>query len=413
MNDLATPDRPRVAKNQSLGRRRIRHGTSSLVALLLISMVVPLGVAASVVVVGSTGAAASSARNASSDALTAPGATAGLQSLPNVPLAAVSCISKHLCLAVGSEGGFGRDPGTEGTFVQITNGIPGTVQLVPSIYALVGVDCVNATTCYAVGNGPYSEPGVETPPGNTEGVVVIIDNGAVTGISSIPSPSNVLSQSGYSYLYGIGCESAATCLAVGYNSYPGGNAYRVRNGVAGTTPIPTGQGNANGIECVGEWCKINAETNAEGQGGEVEPVQLGQGKKTKITHYLGGSELVYGGDCHPGDFEFCLTAGAQGSPGEGALTFTGNWPTTVTKVAGTSVLKDVGCVDNFWCVAVGTTTSGEGVRVPVVSKSPRTPIAVAGSSSLSGVSCVSNGLCVAVGTGPSSSGVIDSFEITR
>jgi hypothetical protein len=383
--------------------------------MFLLTVGAPLAVAGEAA--GSTTAASPGVEVAggpASAAITTPDVTAGIQNVPKVPLAAVSCFSKHRCLAVGSEGGFGRDPGTEGTYVEITNGIPGPVQLVPSIFALVGVDCVSATTCYAVGNGPFTEPGTQAPPGNTDGVVVIIDNGAVTGISSIPTPSNVLSTSGYSFLYGIGCENAATCLAVGYNLDPGGEAFKVHNGVAGTTPIQTGQANANGIECVGEWCKINAETFDHNQVGEIESVKLGQGKNTKIAQYWGGSESVYGGACHPNDFEFCLTAGTEGGPGgPGTVTFTISSVTVVTKVTGTTTLKDVACAGTFWCVAVGTNTSGVGVRVPVGWESPRTPIPVAGTTSFSGVSCASNGLCVAVGAGPSSSGVVDSFQVSR
>ncbi len=389
--------------------------------LLPLTVAVPLGMVARAGV-STIGAATTGPVAPVAEDLTSPEALAGLQVVPGVGLEGVSCFSKQMCVAVGSEGGFSGIPGTEGAYVTILDGVPGPVETVADTYGFTSVDCVSATTCYAAGTAFYQNPPEQA---TTGGAVVTIVNGSVTNAQGIAPPNFGPGVAGALYLYGIACSSVSACITAGYSNVFGGFAVDASNGVPGQWPKfrATGAYNANGIECVTDgWCMVNAET----LGGVRNNGITGLDETVTIARHgdlAGGAEggedntTLGGGSCHGDDIEFCLIAGSEGAHGiplkggHGLVDVAvGITSTRDVAVPTTRSLSDVSCASLYWCIAAGESKSGEGVLVPVGWETPMSPVPVAGTSEFSGVSCISTGFCVAVGGAPGGA-AIDSFRV--
>jgi hypothetical protein len=113
-------------------------------------------------------------------------------------LNAVSCVSAHMCVAVGRTGF-----GAPGAFAERWNGTAWTLETIaiPNL-ALYGVSCVSATNCTAVGNvfvSPTQYPAVATW------------NGSAWSIQALPVPAG----DSFAGLAGVTCASASACIAVG------------------------------------------------------------------------------------------------------------------------------------------------------------------------------------------------------
>ncbi len=377
----------------------------------------PLTVLAPLGMVARAGAATTGAGTTGPTALvaadlTTPEALGGLQVVPGVGLDDVSCFSKQMCVAVGSESGVGGVPGTEGAYLTITDGMPGPVETVTGTYGFTSVDCVSATTCYVAGTAYYRNfPEQAT----TQGMVVTIVNGSVTNGVGIAPPNFGPGVAGALYLYGIACSSVSACIAAGYSNVVGGFAVDASNGLPGQEQNFLGIGPyaANGIECVTDgWCMVNAETGFD------ETVKIAR-HGNLATGPFGGQvkTILGGGSCHRADIEFCLIAGsegAHGSPptgGHGLIDVAvGVTSTRDVTVPTTDYVSDVSCASLYWCIATGQSLSGDGVLVPVGWGTPMSPVPVTGTSEFSGVSCVNTGLCVAVGGAPDGA-AIDSFRV--
>lgn len=347
--------------------------------------------------------------------LTTPDALAGLQVVPGVGLDGVSCFSKQMCVAVGSEG-------TEGAYVTITDGVPGPVETVAGTYGFTSVDCVSATTCYVAGTAFYQNVPEQA---TTGGVVVTIVKGSVTNGEGIAPPNFGPGAAGALYLYGIACSSVSACITAGYSNVFGGFAVDASNGRPGQEQnfLGTGPDNANGIECTTDgWCMVNAQT----LGGVRDNRVAGLDETVKIALHgnlaagpsgFQNNTTLGGGSCHGDDIEFCLIAGSAGAHG---IPPTGGHGLIVVAVGVTSTrdvavptthdLSDASCASAYWCIATGQTMSGEGVLVPVGWETPMSPVPVTGTSEFSGVSCIGTGLCVAVGGAPGGA-AIDSFRV--
>jgi hypothetical protein len=139
----------------------------------------------------------------------------------------------------------------------ITNGTPGTAQVVSGTSVLQGVACpsattFSATTCEAVGSNSLGQ-----------GMVVPITNG---------SPGTAQAVSGTIYaLQGVACPSGTTCEAVGYNSSFQGAVVPVTNGTPGTAQAVSGTSQLFGVACP-------SATTCEAVG-----FHLGQGVAVTIT----------------------------------------------------------------------------------------------------------------------------------
>src|SRR5262249_36857373 len=103
-------------------------------------------------------------------------------------LGSIACPTSSTCYAVGS------NLSGQGLVVPVTNGTPGSIQVVPDTSDLFGIACPSTSTCYAVGvNGPE------------QAVLVTITAGTVGAAQLLP---------GITQLYGIACPGS-TCYAVG------------------------------------------------------------------------------------------------------------------------------------------------------------------------------------------------------
>ncbi len=332
--------------------------------------------------------------------------------VPNVSLDAVSCVSKAQCVAVGSMPIPPPSQTVVGVIVTITDGVPGPVVEVGSTLGLTSVDCVSTTTCYAAGTDPYAPPGAPYP--NTGGVIVTIENGSAADIAGVPVPSYGPGMPGYAYLYGIGCSGTTTCMAVGYAGALGGFAVNLKNGQLGKEGdlLPISEDSVNGIECVqDDWCVINARTEKgrDSAVGFTEKVKIGLRRGLPV---IPGPSVAYtnlqGGDCHHNDLQFCMVAGSPVRTGPGIVLLVNGG--RAVQVPGTNLLDDISCAGEYWCVAVGQSSFGEGALVPIGWEDPMGVHSVAGTSTFNGVSCAATGYCVAVGTAPTG-GVVDSFRV--
>lgn len=119
---------------------------------------------------------------------------------PTRNLNRIAC-GPSICEATGT-----ADSPRAAAVLQVINGVPGTLQLVPElapvgIGTLLGISCPTDTLCEAVGNADT-------------GVLVPVDS----GVPGTPQPIP-----GTAQLFGIACTSTATsCIAVGSNSDPVG-----------------------------------------------------------------------------------------------------------------------------------------------------------------------------------------------
>ena len=179
-------------------------------------------------------------------------ASAGTLALPvaqPVPgtefLTDVSCASTTFCVAIG------YDP-EEPFVVPITDGVAGAPEGIPGYgqpgtptnMNLNGVTCTSKSSCIAVGTGEIPDP-----PSRVMGVGVIvpITRGVpggvqqVSGVGQIGVPDTII-------FYGVSCSSAATCIAVGTDTYLDGVAVPITDGVAGSeVPVPAFQ--LNSVSC--------------------------------------------------------------------------------------------------------------------------------------------------------------------
>ncbi len=401
--------RSAAARHRGLPTRRVRHLIPALMAVSLLSVAGAPAIAGRVAAAGAGApVAASDAAAPGTEDLTTPEALAGLQLVPGAYLSGVSCVSTLQCVAVGEV-----SDNNEGAYVEINGGIPGVVEAVPGTFSLNSVDCVSATTCYAVGTDPYVNPeGIPT----IGGAVVTISNGNSASVDGLGVPNTGLETPGEMFLYGIGCSGPSACIATGFTSAIAGFSVTVNNGVPSDDLVRTGAMTTNGVECVNALrCMINADVITGHGHGEAEfgwDWAATIGTKGQLLLGKAGGVLkttLNGGSCHQNDLEFCLIAGSARTGGVVDMAI-GVTSAHVATVPGTSALNDVSCAGAFWCVATGQSTSGEGVLVPIGWETPRTPVPVTGTQ-LGAVSCVPTGLCVAVGSGPVNTGVVDSFRV--
>ena len=121
-------------------------------------------------------------------------------------LLGVSCVSAINCTAVGRY--FLGESSPSKTLVERWNGtgwrIVGSANRYPYLNALTAVSCASATSCFAVGSSIASQ----TTPSTT-----LVEHWNGTGFSIVASPNPAGSTR--NVLSGISCASAASCVAVG------------------------------------------------------------------------------------------------------------------------------------------------------------------------------------------------------
>jgi hypothetical protein len=202
---------------------------------------------------------------------------------------------------------------------------------------------------------------------------------------------------GTSVLYGVACQSATSCVAVGKNvAETGGVVVPISDGTPGTPMTVPGTGELDGVSCPGaSSCEAVGE-NAAYTAGVVVPI-TGGNPGSPIT--VPGTRGLDGVAC----------SGATGCEAVGANTaqtvpvvvpITNGTPGAATTVSGTSHLAGLACQSATACEAVGENAAKTaGVVVPITGGTPGSPISVPAASELLGVACQSATSCVAVGNG--------------
>lgn len=266
----------------------------------------------------------------------------------------VACTSATSCLVVGAAPGgqFGR----EGALVEVTNGAPGAVQLIPGTGLLHGIEC-NAANCLAVGQASLNL---------NEGVVVPITSGV---------PGSASGVAGTESLYGIDCHSAGNCVAVGTK------------------------------EVIVGGCGQNCGTDYE-QAVTVAVTNGSPGSPQSVPNSAQTSYL-FGVAC-PASAAGCVAVGENdpnaGNPGTGMVVpITGGAPGAPQPVSGTESLRTLVCQSATSCLAGGLRFGGPGGQTTGVldalntNGSPGTAQDDAGLEQVTGLACADASNCLATG----------------
>jgi hypothetical protein len=141
---------------------------------------------------------------------------------PDNELHGVSCVSASACTAVGLSVG---SNGATSTLIESWNGTKWSIVPSPNLNgfgALYGVSCVSATACTAVGGGASS----------SDFFVTLIEswNGSAWSIVPSPSPGTITNE-----FLGVSCVSASACTAVGDYGYRSGPVRTLIESWNGTT----------------------------------------------------------------------------------------------------------------------------------------------------------------------------------
>ena len=166
---------------------------------------------------------------------------------PASELAAVSCTSATLCVAVGSSGaGHGNSWPTDNSLVESWNGTVWSVVPSPNPDSpdnvLNSVSCTSSTSCVAVGAS-----------GDLYGVNhTLIESWNGTAWSVVPSPNP---DSPDNQLRSVSCISPTVCVAAGYSGAPGADRTLVESWNGSTwsvvpSPSPGSTDVLSGVSCI-------------------------------------------------------------------------------------------------------------------------------------------------------------------
>ncbi len=262
-------------------------------------------------------------------------------------LVAVSCPSAGKCLLGGrspeiiaKQAGMPSLPGVGVTF-QVSNGVAGTLDYITSLAAVVGISCWYPGDCMGIGSAP-SGAGVTFGLRGTSPISLVVSpkNGTYETVSCVAlghceiasflNPNNAASDgivlpwfndavglaqkvSATLGLWGMSCQSAASCMAVGMNREPLSSKLR-------GTFVPV-------------------------QGGTPGPV---------VT--VAGAAQLYSVDCLPSE---CVAVGAATGNVDGALVIIkNNQVAKLQKVASPQYFDHVACPTSNLCVLTGRSGLG-------------------------------------------------------
>ncbi|HTT92319.1 MAG TPA: Ig-like domain-containing protein [Acidimicrobiales bacterium] len=279
-------------------------------------------------------------------------------------LDAVSCPSSGSCVAVGYDTPVGSNGAkTDQALVERLSGGKWSVSPAPDqgtgYNQLNGVSCSSANSCVAVG---FYSPSSTSTGGGPRVLIETLANGSWT---LTPGPALA---AGSSYLEGVSCPSARSCVAVGY--YYNGKGRRalvesLTNGVWTVDRSPDNGSGDNLLDSVSCWSPASC---------------------VAVGYYAAGA-------AHLGLVE-TLGAGGWAITSAPEPSSSGDYPTGVS------------CMASGSCAVVGSYTSGPGgtvdqTLVEVIGIGAWTlaasPSPDAGGDTLGAVSCVALASCVAVG----------------
>ena len=296
-------------------------------------------------------------------ALGAKGWTA--RSTPNAPnsvdrqLYAISCVSVSRCEAVG-------DNGDERNLVEAWDGVRWSTQAAPNpksgLGRLVGVSCVDAKFCEAVG---YSvQPGSAAIPYRPQAE-------RWNGARWIPQNPPSLSESP-SQLFGVSCVSRVFCVAVGGSAYFGGSVIEKWNGVSWSLEShPDGPMYVNQLYAIScssaEFCQAVGCSTTEDCG----PDREGSSSEESLAEEWNGSQWQLSPVANLGDGDLwgvsCSSDKSCAAVGDGdpASPLIEEWNgVDWTKRKGPQVegrLMGISCVGEGVCEAVGFRQGGSVV----------------------------------------------------
>jgi hypothetical protein len=241
----------------------------------------------------------------------------------------VTCVTSSDCWAVGGARRVTAGSSAFGTLTENWNGTSWSIVPSPTPIGATGailrsVDCVDASSCWAVGN-------TATPTGAGQSVLTEQWNGSTWSIgASAPAPA------AYSQLNSVSCTSASNCWAVG-----------TAGSTVETSTVPNLPGGPGDQGLVEQW------------NGTTWSVVPSYQVATPGGGYLGGVTCVSSLDCWATG---AITNG-KGKPA-GALIEQWNgatWsvvpsPTPLNATRG--LLESVSCLDATQCWAVGTAGGG-------------------------------------------------------
>ena len=297
----------------------------------------------------------------------------------------VACPSGTTCYGVGNGG----------LVVTIDDGVVGEVEFAPVDY-LNAIACWNADNCVAVGES-----------GDT-GVVVPVTDGDPGKVQTV----SVTDEEG---LYTVACEtdsSAATCVAGGRSTYPGGTGVVtvIVKGSISSSQLATGTSLFLGAGCTASDCVL-AGTNLdppEGtpgtSGGQIGTTVVVSGTSVGTENNVEGTEQLGAVGCAP-DGSVCYGVvqiyNDLGDPNQYVATFDAS-----TGGVGSSTLdsdfneiQGVACSSAKACWLAGfANPSGGGEIGQLVNGSQTGNQTVNGADIFNAVACSSEGTCETVGT---------------
>ncbi|MGD1033732.1 MAG: hypothetical protein ABR977_04795 [Candidatus Dormibacteria bacterium] len=328
--------------------------------------------------------------------------------LPSSDLLGVNCVSASDCWAVGSTS---ADGVTNEGLIENYNGTTWSVVASPSLGAtsvtLIGVTCFGASDCWAVGSSGTPE----TPTNLIEHY-----NGTAWSLGTAPSFSAGI----YSLLQGVTCVSATVCWAVGYER-SGTLSALIEEYSAGAWSVATGAAISGAVdsEFAGVTCVSASECWAVGNYATVGDLTYPLAEEYTGSSWTLGSPVTPLGSS---DTEFwsvsCVSATDCWSVGTSEVSDFGLYETLIEQytASGWSVVSSynpptsyeaihwgVTCVSATDCWAVGEYVDADFNAFPLIEQYNGTSWSGAYSPSpsddaeLVGVSCVSSADCVSVG----------------
>jgi hypothetical protein len=333
-------------------------------------------------------------------------------------LSGVSCVTASFCAAVGSyvlttsivTGG-----SVSKTLIESWNGSAWSKVTSPNRYqnnnALNAVSCLSASSCTAVGTFLTS---------NGEHTQTLVESWNGSAWSKVPSPNNGSIRESNA-LVGVSCVSASFCVAVGSYSPTGGSSLQALveswNGSAWSiVPTPaTSSSNLDAVSCVSaSFC--TAVGGYVPSGGSVAQtlIETWNGSSWSIVPAPASSTNEYelkAVSCVSASF-----CAAVGQVGLSTLTEEWNgssWSVVPSPDNGTNAnyLDSVSCSSASSCAAVGSYQAASGVSLTLAESWDGTawsivtsPNPTAGNNALLGVSCLSASSCTAAGDSYTASG---------
>jgi hypothetical protein len=334
-----------------------------------------------------------------------PSPAAGM--LPD--LSGVSCVSRNLCIAVGS---FVTSTYTARALVERWNGVRWSMQGVTNPTGVVstaffGISCTSRTTCIAVGNlYTHIQPVRQLPLAERW-------NGVRWSRQKIPTPASQPSPS----LSSVSCSSKDACTAVGTEGLL--ERWNLGHWSIERAPMPArGTGiDIDSVSCPSARTCIAVGSSGNGTGTNASLAERWNGAGWRILRAphpaQSATTALSGVWCTSASV--CTAVGRASFENDDHLTFAQRWnghswavvrtPNPVFDT-GSSTLNGVSCTSAKACIAVGSYDNTAGRRVPLAERwngtvweQQQAPMSVGASTGeLNGVSCAGATDCIAVGS---------------